>query len=64
LRGAAEHGVLVGDQATGTFRFRHALLAEAIYGTLLPGEREELHGRLAAELARSPHRVAAELPQH
>ena len=54
----------VGDQAAGTFRFRHALLAEAIYGTLLPGEREELHARLAAELARSPHQVAAELAQH
>jgi tetratricopeptide (TPR) repeat protein len=64
LRRAVEHGVLVGDQAAGTFRFRHALLAEAIYGTLLPGEREELHTRLAAELARSPQRVAAELAQH
>jgi DNA-binding CsgD family transcriptional regulator/tetratricopeptide (TPR) repeat protein len=64
LRRAVDHGVLVGDQAAGTFRFRHALLAEAIYGTLLPGEREELHGRLAAELARSPQRVAAELAQH
>ncbi len=64
LRRAVEHGVLVGDQAAGTFRFRHALLAEAIYGTLLPGEREELHARLAAELAGSPHRVAAELAQH
>jgi DNA-binding NarL/FixJ family response regulator/tetratricopeptide (TPR) repeat protein len=64
LRRAVEHGVLVGDQAAGTFRFRHALLAEAIYGTLLPGEREELHARLAAELARSPHQVAAELAQH
>ena len=64
LRRAVDHGVLVGDQAAGTFRFRHALLAEAIYVTLLPGEREELHGRLAAELARSPHPVAAELAQH
>jgi DNA-binding NarL/FixJ family response regulator len=64
LRCAVDHGVLVGDQAAGTFRFRHALLAEAIYGTLLPGEREELHARLAAELARSPHQVAAELAQH
>jgi DNA-binding NarL/FixJ family response regulator/tetratricopeptide (TPR) repeat protein len=64
LRGAVDHGVLVTDQAAGTFRFRHALLAEAIYGTLLPGEREELHARLAAELARSPRRVAAELAQH
>jgi DNA-binding NarL/FixJ family response regulator len=64
LRGAVDHGVLVGDQAAGTFRFRHALLAEAIYVTLLPGEREELHARLATELARSPHPVAAELAQH
>jgi DNA-binding CsgD family transcriptional regulator/tetratricopeptide (TPR) repeat protein len=64
LRSAVDHGVLVGDQAAGTVRFRHALLAEAAYGTLLPGEREELHARLAAELARSPHPVAAELAQH
>jgi DNA-binding NarL/FixJ family response regulator/tetratricopeptide (TPR) repeat protein len=64
LRRAVEDGVLVGDQTAGTFRFRHALLAEAIYGTLLPGEREDLHARLAAELARSRHQVAAELAQH
>jgi tetratricopeptide (TPR) repeat protein len=53
LRQAVEHGVLVAEQATGSFRFRHALLAEAVYATLLPGEREELHARLAQELARS-----------
>jgi DNA-binding CsgD family transcriptional regulator len=64
LRRAVDHGVLVGDQAAGTFRFRHALLAEAIYATLLPGEREELHARLATELVRSPRPVAAELAQH
>jgi tetratricopeptide (TPR) repeat protein len=64
LRGAVDHGVLVADQAGAAFRFRHALLAEAIYVTLLPGEREELHARLAAELARSPHPVMAELAQH
>ncbi len=64
LRSAVDHGVLVGDQAAGTFRFRHALMAEAIYVTLLPGEREELHARLAGELARSPQQVAAELAQH
>ena len=50
---AVEHGVLVAEQATNSFRFRHALLAEAIYATILPGEREELHARLADELARS-----------
>ena len=65
LRRAVEHGVLVPDQATGSFRFRHALLAEAIYATLLPGEREELHARLADELARGePPASAAELAPH
>src|SRR4029453_17740596 len=47
LRRAVEHGVLVAEQATASFRFRHALLAEAVYSTILPGEREELHALLA-----------------
>jgi DNA-binding CsgD family transcriptional regulator len=64
LREAVEHGVLVADQTTGSFRFRHALLAEAVYATVLPGEREELHGRLADELARSGAASAAELAPH
>jgi DNA-binding CsgD family transcriptional regulator/tetratricopeptide (TPR) repeat protein len=64
LRRAVEHGVLVADQATGSFRFRHALLAEAIYATILPGEREELHARIADELARSGAAGAAELAPH
>ena len=44
---AVEHGVLVPDHEAATYRFRHALLAEAVYATLLPGEREGLHERLA-----------------
>ena len=64
LRQAVEHGVLVAEQATGSFRFRHALLAEAIYATILPGEREELHARLAEELARSAAASPAELAPH
>jgi DNA-binding NarL/FixJ family response regulator len=64
LRLAVEHGVLVADQTTGTFRFRHALLAEAVYATILPGEREELHARLADELARSGAASPAELAPH
>jgi DNA-binding CsgD family transcriptional regulator/tetratricopeptide (TPR) repeat protein len=64
LRRAVDHGVLVPDQAAGTFRFRHALLAEAVYATILPGEREEIHGRLADELARSGTATAAELAPH
>jgi DNA-binding CsgD family transcriptional regulator/tetratricopeptide (TPR) repeat protein len=64
LRAAVEGGVLVAEPATGSFRFRHALLAEAIYATILPGEREELHARLAGELARSGVAGAGELAQH
>ena len=52
------------SRATGSFRFRHALLAEAIYATILPGEREELHARLAEELARSGAAAPAELAPH
>ena len=64
LRQAVEHGVLAADQARGSFRFRHALLAEAIYATILPGEREELHARLADELARRGAAAPAELAPH
>ncbi len=52
------------EQPSGSFRFRHALLAEAIYATVLPGEREELHARLADELARSDAAAPAELAPH
>jgi DNA-binding CsgD family transcriptional regulator len=62
LRAAVDHGVLVADQAVGSFRFRHALLAEAVYATILPGEREALHGRLAEQLA--GRAAAAELAPH
>jgi DNA-binding CsgD family transcriptional regulator/tetratricopeptide (TPR) repeat protein len=64
LRSAVEHGVLVAQQSTGSFRFRHALLAEAIYSTILPGEREELHGRLAETLGRRGAASSAELAPH
>jgi DNA-binding CsgD family transcriptional regulator/tetratricopeptide (TPR) repeat protein len=64
LRQAVEHGVLVAVPATGGFRFRHALLAEAVYATILPGEREELHARLAEELARGGSAAPAELAPH
>ena len=57
LRSAVEHGVLVADRTSGRFRFRHALLAEAIYATILPGEREELHARLADELRAQRRRL-------
>ena len=64
LRAAVEHGLLVPEPASGRFRFRHALLAEAVYETVLPGEREWLHARLADELSRSGDADPAELAPH
>ncbi|WP_165555452.1 helix-turn-helix transcriptional regulator [Kribbella pittospori] len=63
LRETVEYDVLVPDQMAGSFRFRHSLLAEAVYATLLPGEREELHERLARALRAEPA-TAAELAHH
>ncbi|RHW23437.1 hypothetical protein D0Z08_29890 [Nocardioides immobilis] len=64
LRQAVDHGVLVAEPETGSFRFRHALLAAAVYATILPGEREELHARIAEGLARSTAAAPAELAPH
>ena len=44
-------------------RFRHALLREAVYSDLMPGERTRLHARLARLLAGVPG-AAAELAHH
>jgi DNA-binding CsgD family transcriptional regulator/tetratricopeptide (TPR) repeat protein len=63
LRQAVEHGAFVAEPDTSSFRFRHALLAEAVYSTIMPGEREELHARLADALARDGA-PAAELAPH
>jgi DNA-binding CsgD family transcriptional regulator len=52
LRDAVEAGLLVNiDDA---YAFRHALLQEAVYGDLLPGERIRLHARFA-ELLEQRH---------
>jgi DNA-binding CsgD family transcriptional regulator len=50
VREVVAHQLLVPDGPDG-YRFRHALLREAVYGDLLPGERTRLHGRFAALLA-------------
>ncbi len=49
LRESVSEQVLVAG-ADGGFGFRHALLREALYDDLLPGERGELHIALAREL--------------
>jgi ATP/maltotriose-dependent transcriptional regulator MalT len=51
------------------FAFRHTLLAEAIYGDLLPGERTRLHAAFARALSADPQLEAgpsraAELAHH
>jgi DNA-binding CsgD family transcriptional regulator/tetratricopeptide (TPR) repeat protein len=49
LREAVAEQVLVTDDE-GRFSFRHALLREALYDDLLPGERGDLHLALASHL--------------
>jgi DNA-binding CsgD family transcriptional regulator len=59
VREAVAHQLLVPD-GEERYAFRHALLREAIYADLLPGERTRLHGRLAELLA--DERRLAEMP--
>jgi DNA-binding CsgD family transcriptional regulator len=56
VRESVAHQLLVPDGSTG-LAFRHALLREAIYNDLLPGERTRLHARLA-ELLSDERRLA------
>ena len=50
VRESVANQLLVPDGDEG-YAFRHALIREAIYADLLPGERTRLHGRLAGLLA-------------
>ncbi|QFU88030.1 helix-turn-helix transcriptional regulator [Amycolatopsis sp. YIM 10] len=52
LREAVQHHVLVVDKKF--YLFRHALLREAVYGDLLPGERTRTHAQYADRLRRNP----------
>ncbi|HSE69693.1 MAG TPA: AAA family ATPase, partial [Nocardioidaceae bacterium] len=64
LRSAVESNVLVPGGAN-SYAFRHALLAEAVYDDLLPGERVRIHAAYAVALR--SHKVdgtAAELARH
>ena len=64
LHEAVGAGVLATDAATGSYAFRHALLQEAVYGDLLPGEQVRLHAAYARLLAARPGGAAAELAHH
>jgi DNA-binding CsgD family transcriptional regulator len=63
LRDAVDSNVLV---PSGTsYSFRHALLGEAVYDDLLPGERVRLHAAFADALSRHVAQgTAAELARH
>jgi predicted ATPase len=52
-REAVAQQILV-THADDTYAFRHALVGEAVYEDLLPGERTALHARLAEALERDP----------
>jgi DNA-binding CsgD family transcriptional regulator len=57
VRESVAHQLLVPDGDEG-YAFRHALIREAVYADLLPGERTRLHARLADLLA-GQERLAA-----
>jgi ATP/maltotriose-dependent transcriptional regulator MalT len=71
LRDAVAHQVLLTDPDGLTYEFRHALTREVVYDDLLPGERVQLHARLARLLtdepslfSGSPAALASELAWH
>jgi DNA-binding CsgD family transcriptional regulator/tetratricopeptide (TPR) repeat protein len=63
LREAVEQHLLEPTGGTG-YEFRHALLAEAVYADLLPGERVRLHARYFQVLTTAGSASAAELARH
>ena len=67
VREAVAHQLLVPDGAEG-YVFRHALLREAVYADLLPGERTRLHATMSSLLSEEERLAvpgtAAELAQH
>jgi DNA-binding CsgD family transcriptional regulator len=70
LREAVDQQLLVPEPGGDGYLFRHALLAEAVYGELLPGERVRLHAALVGaleagvEAGDAPASRAARLAHH
>lgn len=62
LRTAVETNVLVPDGTS--YAFRHALLAEAVYDDLLPGERSRLHRAYVRAISGGALGASAELARH
>ncbi len=55
--------VPVASSSSATYAFRHALIQDAAYGTLLRSERRALHGRIAAALQERFPEIAASQPE-
>jgi len=70
LHEAVDQQLLLPEPSGTGYVFRHALVAEAVYGELLPGERVGLHTALAAaleaglEVGDAPATQAARLAYH
>jgi DNA-binding NarL/FixJ family response regulator/tetratricopeptide (TPR) repeat protein len=60
---AVRAGLLV-VEADGSLSLRHALLAEALYADLLPGERRALHRHLADAVEHEPEPRAGVVAEH
>jgi DNA-binding CsgD family transcriptional regulator/tetratricopeptide (TPR) repeat protein len=54
LRECTDQQLLMADRVEESYAFRHALLREAVYEDLLPGERRQLHASIATALEASP----------
>ncbi|HKV88191.1 MAG TPA: AAA family ATPase [Candidatus Dormibacteraeota bacterium] len=52
------------DQASGRYRFRHALTQEAVYEDMVGTRRRQLHSRVADHLASGGDRIAVDLANH
>lgn len=63
LRHMVDHHLVVADG--DAYRFRHALMGEALYHHLLPGERAAIHAEIATALTASPRDCSpAEVAYH
>ncbi|MCP2339562.1 helix-turn-helix transcriptional regulator [Actinomadura rupiterrae] len=62
LREMVSHQLLVPSGMAG-YAFRHALLREAVYGDLLPGERTRLHRAFAAQFLEALSPTEAPVPE-
>ncbi len=51
IRAAMDVHLIVVDEGSEAYRFRHALIGEVVYAELLPSERKRLHRRVADVIA-------------